>query len=118
MSLANNQNGQVSALPIRVMGDDRFLLILLRNNYSLSMDRLLLLSFDKFAPVSALNVLGSDDRPASMNAANYQRGRDPVQQPSLGMRAAFDSTEMTYDDREVLDAEDLDLDEILEDAWL
>lgn len=118
MSLANNQNGQVSAWPTRVMGDDRFLLILLRDNYNRSMDRLVLLSFDKFTPVSAPNVLGSDDRPASMNAANYQRGRDPVQQPSLSMQATFDSTGITYDDHEVLDAEDLDLDEILEDAWL
>lgn len=110
--------GQVSGWPLRVMGDDRFLLILLRDNYNRSMDKLLLLSFDKFSPVAALSALGSKDKPARINATSPMHGRNAVvHQPSPTMQTPFDSTSVIYDDHEILDAEDLDLDEVLEDAW-
>lgn len=115
VTLADVYDGHVAGWPMRIMGDDRFLLILLHGDNRQGTDKLLLLSFDKFAPIPALNSLGRENRPANVRV-DY-RSKTDVHPPSKPMEATFSSAGDGEDDEEIPDAEDLDIDEIMDEAW-
>jgi len=113
MNLSADYGDVVFGWPMRITGDDRFLLILLKGYKDRRKDRLLLFSFDKFAPISRLSSLGSENIPASGNYNSKKAIRRTEPTPPRDLYS------MEIDEEQkVIDAEEMDIEDVLlEGGW-
>jgi len=117
MNLSNHNGDVVFGWPMRIIGDERFLLILLRGYKDRKKDRLLLFSFDKFAPITLFNSLGREDLPASKNYGCIEP-KVAVRNSESPSPSVLSTMELEDIEQETIDAEDMDIEDVLlEGGW-